>query len=56
MSTGNISLERRGHVLLGGLDRAARVLPDVPPLMARDDGQEGLRAFVERRPGTLRGR
>jgi enoyl-CoA hydratase/carnithine racemase len=35
---------------------AARLLPDLQPLMASDDVQEGLRAFVERRPGRFRGR
>ncbi len=35
---------------------AARLLPDLQPLLASDDMQEGLRAFVERRPGSFRGR
>ena len=35
---------------------AARLLPDLQPLMASEDVQEGLRAFIERRPGTFRGR
>jgi enoyl-CoA hydratase/carnithine racemase len=35
---------------------AARLFPDLQPLMASDDVQEGLRAFVERRPGRFRGR
>lgn len=38
------------------LPAAARLLPDLAPLLASDDMQEGLRAFVERRPGTFRGR
>ncbi len=35
---------------------AARLLSDLNPLMASDDVKEGLRAFVERRPGNFRGR
>jgi enoyl-CoA hydratase/carnithine racemase len=35
---------------------AARLLPDLQPLMASEDMQEGLRAFMERRPGKFRGR
>ncbi|MEJ7602202.1 MAG: crotonase/enoyl-CoA hydratase family protein [Kofleriaceae bacterium] len=35
---------------------AARLLPDLQPLMASDDMQEGLRSFLERRPGSFRGR
>ena len=35
---------------------AARLLPDLQPLMASEDVQEGLRALVERRPGRFRGR
>jgi len=34
----------------------ARLLPDLQPLMASEDLQEGLRAFMERRPGNFRGR
>ncbi len=34
---------------------AARLLPDLQPLMASQDMQEGLRAFMERRPGSFRG-
>jgi len=35
---------------------AARLLADLRPLMASEDVQEGLRAFLERRPGRFRGR
>ncbi|HEX2685915.1 MAG TPA: crotonase/enoyl-CoA hydratase family protein [Kofleriaceae bacterium] len=35
---------------------AARLLPDLAPLLSSDDVQEGLRAFLERRPGKFRGR
>ncbi len=35
---------------------AARLLPDLQPIMKSEDVQEGLRAFVERRPGSFRGR
>ncbi len=35
---------------------AARLLPDLQPLLASEDMQEGLRSFVERRPGKFRGR
>ncbi|MEO8700174.1 MAG: crotonase/enoyl-CoA hydratase family protein [Kofleriaceae bacterium] len=35
---------------------AARLLPDLQPLMASDDMQEGLRSFLERRAGSFRGR
>jgi enoyl-CoA hydratase/carnithine racemase len=34
---------------------AARLLPDLQPLLASADMQEGLRAFVERRPGKFTG-
>jgi enoyl-CoA hydratase/carnithine racemase len=35
---------------------AKRLLPDLQPLMKSDDMQEGLRAFMERRPGAFKGR
>ena len=34
----------------------ARLLPDLQPLLASDDLQEGLRAFVQRQPGRFTGR
>ena len=34
----------------------ARLFADLAPLAASEDMQEGLRAFVERRPGRFRGR
>ena len=37
-------------------DAAARLMPDLAPLLASDDMQEGLRAFVQRRPGAFTGR
>lgn len=35
---------------------AARLLPDLQPLMQSEDMQEGLRAFMQRRAGTFTGR
>ena len=35
---------------------AARLLADLQPLMKSEDVAEGLRAFLERRPGNFRGR
>jgi enoyl-CoA hydratase len=35
---------------------AARLLPDLAPIMESSDVQEGLRAFVERRPGAFEGK
>lgn len=35
---------------------SARLFADLAPLAASEDMQEGLRAFVERRPGRFRGR
>lgn len=34
----------------------ARLMPDLVPIMKSEDVQEGLRAFLERRPGTFKGR
>jgi len=33
-----------------------RLMPDLVPIMTSEDVQEGLRAFIERRPGNFRGR
>ncbi|HEY4181566.1 MAG TPA: crotonase/enoyl-CoA hydratase family protein [Kofleriaceae bacterium] len=33
-----------------------QLMPDLVPIMKSDDVQEGLRAFVERRPGAFKGR
>jgi enoyl-CoA hydratase len=35
---------------------ARRLLPDLAPIMKSDDVQEGMRAFLERRPGRFTGR
>jgi enoyl-CoA hydratase len=35
---------------------AARLLSDLAPLLASDDVKEGMRAFLERRPGSFTGR
>jgi enoyl-CoA hydratase len=35
---------------------AARLYADLAPLLRTEDVQEGMRAFLERRPGTFRGR
>jgi len=69
MSVGRISLDRRGHMPVIGADRAARrnafdvpsaaaarLFRDLAFLVASEDMQQGLRAFLERRPGELRGR
>jgi enoyl-CoA hydratase len=41
-----------------GAERAAeaRLMPDLVPIMKSADVQEGLRAFVERRPGAFEGK
>jgi enoyl-CoA hydratase/carnithine racemase len=37
-------------------EAARRLLPDLQPLMKSEDVQEGMRAFLERRPGAFHGR
>ncbi len=37
-------------------EAARRLLPDLAPIMKTEDVQEGMRAFLERRPGAFRGR
>jgi enoyl-CoA hydratase/carnithine racemase len=37
-------------------EAAARLWPDLQPLLATEDVQEGLRSFLERRAGVFRGR
>ncbi len=37
-------------------EAAARLLPDLVPIMRSDDVQEGLRAFMQRRPGSFQGK
>jgi enoyl-CoA hydratase len=37
-------------------DAARRLMPDLAPLLASDDVQEGMRAFLQRRPGSFTGR
>ena len=37
-------------------DAARRLMPDLQPLLASDDMQEGLRAFAARQPGRFTGR
>ena len=37
-------------------EAAARLLPDLQPLLASEDMQEGLRAFAARQPGSFKGR
>lgn len=40
-----------------GVERAAaRLLPDLMPIMSSEDVQEGIAAFVERRPAQFKGR
>jgi len=46
----------RGAIPNAEVDAGKRLMPDLVPIMKTEDVQEGLRAFVERRPGTFRGR
>ena len=38
------------------VEAGKRLMPDLQPIMKSDDVQEGLRAFMERRPGNFTGR
>src|SRR5262249_32155206 len=38
------------------IEAGNRLMPDLQPIMKTDDVQEGLRAFMERRPGSFKGR
>src|SRR5262249_25825699 len=46
----------RAAIPAAELAAAERLLPDLAPIMKSDDVQEGMRAFLERRPGSFRGR
>ncbi|HEX5058611.1 MAG TPA: crotonase/enoyl-CoA hydratase family protein [Kofleriaceae bacterium] len=38
------------------IEAGNRLMPDLQPIMKTEDVQEGLRAFMERRPGSFKGR
>lgn len=46
----------RRAVLEGEAAAAAALLPELGPLLASEDAQEGLRSFIERRAAVFRGR
>jgi enoyl-CoA hydratase len=46
----------RAAIPAAELAATQRLMPDLAPLMASEDVQEGLRAFLARRPGTFSGR
>ena len=46
----------RGALAEAEAAAAARLLPELQPIMGSEDVQEGMRAFLERRPGKFRGR
>ena len=46
----------RAAIPTAELEAGKRLMPDLVPIMKSDDVQEGLRAFVERRPGRFEGR
>lgn len=50
-----LASSRKGLAAAEG-EAAARLLADLAPLLASEDMQEGLRAFVQRRPGAFQGR
>lgn len=49
-------LSARVAVTEGEEAAIARLIPDLEPLMHSEDVQEGLRSFIERRPGKFTGR
>jgi enoyl-CoA hydratase/carnithine racemase len=46
----------RAAIPAAELEAGRRLMPDLQPLMGSQDMQEGLRAFLERRPGKFQGR
>lgn len=46
----------RAALAVSEREAAARLMPDLQPIMKSADVQEGLRAFLERRPGKFSGR
>ena len=65
-TSGRVSREKRGRIMLIGPDRVAKRdqfdaheahrLGLVQVVLASADAQEGLRAMLERRPGDFKGR
>ena len=50
-----LASSRKGLAAAEG-EAATRLLADLAPLLASEDMQEGLRAFMQRRPGSFQGR
>ena len=48
--------EVRAAIPSAEVEAGKRLMPDLVPIMKSEDVQEGLRAFMERRPGTFSGR